>query len=160
MKRVIKLILKIALAALIVIQFVRPELNEDGYESVVAFEMETKPTPEVAAILKTNCYDCHSDQTEYPWYSKISPINYWLEDHIKHGKGDLNVSKWEEYSVKRKEHKLEEVIEMVEDNEMPLDSYTWIHGSLSDEDKNALIQWATLARLQYQKALQVSASQE
>jgi len=156
MKKIIKYVLIIALIALVVMQFIRPEKNNAGYDSVAAFEAETKPSVVVAGILKDNCYDCHSNQTKYPWYAEIAPFSYWLEDHIKHGKGDFNVSKWEDYSLKKKDHKLEEVIEMVEKGEMPLDSYTWIHGNLSEEDKTLLLQWVALARMQYKAQLEIT----
>ncbi len=156
MKKILKYFLLVALAALLVIQFIRPDKNSEGYESVAAFEAETNPSLAVKEILKTNCYDCHSGQTQYPWYAEIAPVSYWLADHIKHGKGELNASAWESYSVKKKDHKLEEVIEMVEKGEMPLDSYTWLHGDLSEEDAKTLIQWVTLARLKYANELKVS----
>ncbi len=156
MKRIIKWILRIALLALIVIQFIRPEKNNGGYESVKAFETETKPSVKVAGILKTYCYDCHSDQTQYPWYAEVAPISYWLDDHVRHGKGEFNVSKWESYSVKKKDHKLEEIIEEVKEGHMPLDSYTWIHGTLTEEEKKDLFLWVDLARLSYQEELKVS----
>jgi hypothetical protein len=156
MKKVIKFVLIVALIAFVVMQFIRPDKNNQGYETVMAFEKETKPSVEVAGILKENCYDCHSNQTQYPWYAEIAPFSYWLDDHIKHGKGDFNVSEWENYSVKKKDHKLEEVIEMLEKGEMPLDSYTWVHGDISEEDKLLLIQWATVARLQYKGQLNMS----
>ena len=66
------------------------------------------------------------------------------------------MSAWEKYSTKKKDHKLEELIEEVEEGEMPLESYTWIHGKLSKEDKEKLIQWANLVRIQYQDELKVS----
>lgn len=154
--KILKYFLIIALAAFIIIQFIRPNKNEGGYESVMAFENETKPSVQVATILKEQCYDCHSNQTQYPWYSEIAPASYWLADHIKDGKKHFNVSAWSEYSVKKKDHKLEELIEMVEEGEMPLDSYTWIHGKLEDDDKKLLLQWAGLVRLQYKDELQMS----
>ena len=156
MKRILKYILLLALAALVIMQFIRPEKNQGGYESIAAFEADTKPTKEILKILQNNCYDCHSDETQYPWYAEIAPVSYWLADHIKHGKGHFNVSKWETYSVKKKDHKLDELIEMVEKEEMPLDSYTWLHGDLSEEDAQLLVRWAQLVRLQYQDELKVS----
>ena len=158
MKKIVKLILIVALIALVIIQFIRPEKNQGGYESVMPFENETKPSVAVAEILKTNCYDCHSDQTQYPWYAEIAPFSFWLDEHIEHGKGHFNVSEWDAYSIKKKDHKLEELIEMVEEGEMPLDSYTWLHGDLSPEDTKMLLQWAGLARLQYKDKLEVSLS--
>ena len=156
MKKIVKIILILALVALVIIQFIRPEKNHAGYGSIVAFEAETKPSEQVAAILRNNCYDCHSNHTTYPWYAEVAPFSFWLEDHIKHGKGHFNASEWESYSTKKKDHKLEEVVEMVEKGEMPLDSYTWLHGDLSKEDAKLVIQWATLARLQYKNQLEVT----
>lgn len=154
MKKWIRYFFMLALAALIVIQFIRPDKNIAGYEAMAKFEKETRPSAEVAGILKEHCYDCHSNHTRYPWYAEVAPVSYWLADHIRHAKGKFNVSKWDTYSVKKKEHKLEELIEEVKEGHMPLDSYTWIHGDLAEDDKKLLLQWAGLARLQYQKELQ------
>ncbi len=158
MKKFIKYFLVAALLALVVIQFIRPDKNNQGYETVMAFENETKPSVQVASILKENCYDCHSNQTKYPWYAEVAPISFWLDGHIEHGKGHFNVSAWEGYSIKKKDHKLEEVIKMVEEGEMPLNSYTWVHGQLEENDKDLLLQWATVARLQYEEQLKVSSN--
>ena len=141
------------LLTLVVIQFIKPDKNNDGYQSVALFEKEIVPTKEIAMILKNNCYDCHSDQTNYPWYNNISPINYWLEEHIVDGKKHFNVSAWDAYSARKKDHKLEELIEYVEQGEMPLDSYTWLHGDLSTKDTQTLLQWAQLSRIKYQKQM-------
>ena len=108
--------------------------------------------------MKENCYDCHSNQTIYPWYAEIAPVNYWLADHVKDGKKHFNVSAWKDYSIKKKDHKLEELLEMVEEGEMPLDSYTWLHGKLSENATKLLLQWATVARLQYKAQLEISAN--
>ena len=157
MKKIIKIVLIIALVALVVIQFIRPEKNQAGYEAMAAFEAELKPSTEVVGILKENCYDCHSNHTNYPWYAEVAPISFWLDDHVRHGKGDFNVSEWESYSDKKKDHKLEELIEEVEEGHMPLDSYTWLHGDLSDDERKLLIQWATLARMEFRNKLEVTA---
>jgi len=158
MKKLFKIILILALGAFVVIQFIRPDKNEAGYEGVMYFENETKPSPSVAGILKENCYDCHSNHTRYPWYAEIAPVNYWLADHVKDGKKHFNVSAWKEYSAKKKDHKLEEFLEMIEEGEMPLDSYTWLHGNLSENDTKLLLQWATVTRLQYKVQMEVSSN--
>ncbi|MBT0609027.1 heme-binding domain-containing protein [Aequorivita echinoideorum] len=144
------------LISFIIIQFIRPERNNGGYNSIQSFEAETKPSAQVSAILRENCYDCHSNQTQYPWYAEIAPISFWLADHIAEGKEHFNVSEWKSYSLKKKEHKLEELVEEVENGEMPLQSYTIIHGNLSPENTTLLLQWAGVARLQYRNQLQVS----
>ncbi len=156
MKKIVKIILVIALIALVILQFFRPEKNSGGYESVGPFEFETKPSAKVAAILKESCYDCHSNQTQYPWYSEIAPVSLWLEDHIEEGKEHFNVADWESYSVKKKDHKLEELFEMVEEGEMPLQSYTWVHGNISEAERKLLLQWVGVARLQFKQQLEIS----
>jgi len=156
MRKIMRYLLILVFITFVVIQFIRPEKNNSGYQSVAAFENETNPSQEVMGILKNNCYDCHSDQTQYPWYFEIAPISYWMAGHIKHAKGEFNVSAWDSYSTKKKDHKLEELVEKVEKKEMPLDSYTWIHGDLSEEDRKTLLLWANLARLRYVEELKVS----
>jgi len=155
-KKYLRYFLILALVVLVVMQFIQPEKNQAGYAAVADFETQTNISTEVAGILKTNCYDCHSNHTNYPWYANIAPVSYWLDDHVRHGKGDFNVSKWNEYSTKKKDHKLEELIEEVEEGHMPLDSYTWIHGTLSKDDQKTLMEWASMVRLTYQAELQVA----
>jgi len=156
MKKIIKKIL-IALGILLfAIQFIRLEKNSGGYDEIAIFKSDTKPSKEVFSLLKKHCFDCHTNQTKYPWYAEIAPISFWLDRHIEHGKDEFNMSTWESYSLKKKDHKLEELIEEVEEGEMPLNSYTWTHGGLSENEKDLLLQWATLARLQYQDKLETS----
>ncbi len=149
MNKKIKIIAVSLLGVLLVMQFIRPDKNESGYESVAHFESETKPSDQIKAILKNNCYDCHSNQTIYPWYAEVAPVSYWLSHHIDEGKEHFNVSDWEKYEIKKKDHKLEELIEEVEEAEMPLDSYTWIHGNLSQEEQKLLITWVKNLRVKY-----------
>ncbi|WP_027138769.1 heme-binding domain-containing protein [Gaetbulibacter saemankumensis] len=139
------------LAAIVIAQFFRPEKNEGDLTSVDAFLAETNPPEDVKYILEETCYDCHSNVTRYPWYNNITPINYWLAGHVKDGKKHFNVSNWEGSSLKRKDHKFEELIEMVEERHMPLKSYTWTHSEakLSDAQVNAIIRWANNVRMKY-----------
>lgn len=148
----------IGLIAFAVIQFIPVEENNQGYQSVLAFETETNVSPELAEVLRANCYDCHSNQTQYPWYSSVAPINFWLDEHVRDGKKHFNVSQWSEYSVKRKDHKLEELIEEVEESEMPLPSYTWVHGDLTETERQTLIDWAQMARLSYRMEQKVKSA--
>lgn len=145
---------KILLALLIVFviaQFFGPEKNNGDITSIEPFLAETKPPQEVSLILKEACLDCHSNVTRYPWYSNITPVNYWLADHIKDGKKHFNVSNWEGNSIKRKDHKFEELIEEVEGKEMPLKSYTWTHtnAKLTEAQIQSVVDWAKNVRLMY-----------
>ncbi|WP_298312346.1 heme-binding domain-containing protein [uncultured Aquimarina sp.] len=149
MKSILKKVGLLFLLVVVIMQFIRPDKNESGYESVAYFENETKPTSQVKEILKNNCYDCHSDQTIYPWYAEIAPVSYWLDHHVEEGKEHFNMSDWEQYSDKKKDHKLDELIEEVEEGEMPLSSYTWIHGDLEKEEMELLINWTKELRKKY-----------
>ena len=118
-KKTIKYIGIFLLVALVIMQFIRPDKNNDGYEEIVYFKTDTKPSEEVYSILEKNCFDCHTNQTVYPWYAEISPASLWLEDHINHGKKELNFSVWKNYSVKKKDHKLDELVEEIEKGARP-----------------------------------------
>ena len=149
-----KIIKKIAIALLVVfvgMQFFRPEKNQAEGDYVAAFIAETQPSPEVKGILKTACFDCHSANTEYPWYNNVAPVSYWLAEHIKDGKKHLDFSDWANYTDKKKDHKLEEVVEEVKKGEMPLNEYTWTHADarLTQEQITALVTWAEETRKKY-----------
>ncbi|NMH86258.1 heme-binding domain-containing protein [Flavivirga algicola] len=147
--RIIKKILIVLLIALILIQFFRPEKNDAAYREVVDFETETKVSKEVAAILKAQCYDCHSNKSEYPWYAEVAPVSFWINHHIEEGNEHFNVSKWDTYNDKKKDHKLDELIEEIEEGKMPLHSYTWMHDAMTQKEKEVLIAWAKKARENY-----------
>lgn len=149
--KVIKKILLLLLVVFVIAQFFGPEKNEGDIASIDAFLAESNPPEDVKLILKETCYDCHSDVTRYPWYNNITPVNYWLAEHVEDGKKHFNVSKWEGSSIKRKDHKFEELIEMVEDKEMPLNSYTWTHSEakLTDAQIASVIDWAKKVRVKY-----------
>ena len=150
----IRRLLVFALVALVLIQFIPINKNEGGYESLEPFLKETKPAAEVAALLKRACYDCHSYQTAYPWYGHVAPASFYLDEHIQNAKQQLNFSEWEQYSAKRKDHKLDELIEEVEREGMPLESYTLVHteAKLDAAQTEALINWAKTARINYSGA--------
>lgn len=141
----------VALGLLLVIQFIPTEKNEGQLSSLDAFKNETKPSKEVENILSKACYDCHSNITNYPWYHSIAPINFWMNHHVEEGKEHFNLSEWNNYSLKRKEHKMEEFWEEVEEKHMPLDSYTWTHGDakLSDEEIAMVVSWAKTVQENY-----------
>ncbi|WP_077398476.1 heme-binding domain-containing protein [Cellulophaga omnivescoria] len=150
-----KLLKKILLALLVILiamQFYRPEKNNAETDLKTAFLTETNPSKEVQKILETSCYDCHSNTTAYPWYNNIAPVSYWLADHVKDGKKHLNFSEWEKYSIKKKDHKLDEVMETIESGEMPLNEYTWTHteANLNSAQKQAVIEWVKNTRALYQ----------
>lgn len=103
------------------------------------------PAPsEVRNVLRTACYDCHSNETVWPWYSRVIPAKWFVRHHVLEGRESLNFSTWETYSPERAEHKLEEVVEMVEEGAMPLASYLRMHAdaNLSPEQEEMIVSWA------------------
>lgn len=136
------------LVLLIVIQFIHPKHNVSSgpyaNDIIAGFAV---PEP-VQQILTKACNDCHSNNTHYPWYSNLQPVDWWLQHHVDEGKRELNFSEFMSYAPKRQHHKLEEVIEQVKEGEMPLNSYTWIHKEalLTTEEKTTLTTWAEQLR--------------
>ncbi|MDH5366140.1 MAG: heme-binding domain-containing protein [Cyclobacteriaceae bacterium] len=128
---------------LVIIQFFRIDKENPSYEMENDFIMITNPPELVKGILKNSCYDCHSFETKYPWYTNVAPVSWWIKHHINEGRDELNFSEWATFELKRKNHKLDEIVEMVEEGEMPMSSYTWMHSEarLTDEQKTALINW-------------------
>jgi hypothetical protein len=146
------MIKKIFIALLIVfiaLQFFHPEKNIDDSNTALSndvskiFPMEEN----VQNILKTSCYDCHSNNTKYPWYSKVQPVAWWLNDHIKEGKKEINFNEFATYSLRRQYKKFEEIVKQIKQDEMPLASYTLIHRDavLAIDQKLAVSSWANAA---------------
>lgn len=146
--KILKKTLTVALVAFVVMQFFRVDKNRAEGDFVAAFISETNPQDEVHIILKESCFDCHSNNTRYPWYAEVAPISYWLDDHIRHGKGSLNFSDWDTYSKNDKVHIMDELIEEVKGKHMPLPSYTWAHSEakLTDDQIRAVVEWAQRAQ--------------
>ena len=137
---------KILLALLVVfilIQFFRPEKNLSNDQKNHIGNLYPIPA-DVKGILSVACDDCHSNLTKYPWYNNIQPVAWWLASHVNDGKRHLNFSTLAARRVALQNHKLEEIIEMVEEGEMPLSSYTLIHheAKLTNEQRTKITDWA------------------
>lgn len=149
--KIVKRILTLLLIVLVLLQLWRPEKNVSAENVVADFEKETNPPAEVVTILQQNCYDCHSNNTVYPWYAEVAPISLWIDGHIEEGKEHFNVSDWASWDLKKKDHKMDELIEEVEEGHMPEDSYTWMHGTLKLEEKEMLEEWGREVRKELSK---------
>ncbi|WP_338770406.1 heme-binding domain-containing protein [Bernardetia sp. ABR2-2B] len=140
-----KLKYKIIFVLLIIgvgIQFIPTPINQDRKENTpTAFVKLYSPPLKVQNLLKNSCNDCHSNYTAYPWYNKLQPMSWFLERHIKEGKSELNFDEFDTYSDRKKRNKLTSIKGQIEENEMPLSSYTFIHreSKLSDKEKEILI---------------------
>ena len=135
---------------LVAIQFFRPEKNQAAGLSPNYITTKYTVPAEVHTVLKRSCFDCHSNNTVYPWYDNIQPVSWWLNHHIQEAKNELNFDEFTTYSPKKARHKLEEVGKSVTEGWMPLDSYLWIHhdAKLSPAEAKLVADWANGLRNQ------------
>lgn len=137
-------IMYVLLAAFIVIQFIHPAKNtSEGLQPNTIGNNYAIPA-DVKTILGKACNDCHSNNTRYPWYAKIQPVDWWLNKHVVDGKKELNFDEFTNRTPRYQYHKMEEVIEMVKEREMPLKSYTWTHkdARLTSNEREKMTGWA------------------
>jgi hypothetical protein len=132
-------------AVLLIMQLFQPAKNKAEALSENDISKTYALPVGVHDILTQKCYDCHSNNTTYPWYTSIQPIGWWMASHIKEGKEHLNFSEFKTYPAKRANHKLEEVSEEITKGHMPLESYLWIHteAKVTAEEVQAINAWIT-----------------
>ena len=144
MKKIIKKILFIGLIIFLLMQLYQPARNESFEQDITGNFTKVYNVPKnVEIILRTSCYDCHSNNTNYPWYSYIQPSRFFMESHIAAGKENLNFNEWGNYSARKQNNKLDRIAKQIKSNEMPLSSYTMIHknATLSATQKKEIINW-------------------
>jgi len=127
------------------IQFFSTDRNQKEGIYVSDF-MKVNTVPQMLQHkIEVSCYDCHSNNTKYPWYSRIQPAAWFLEAHIQEGKAELNFNEWGDYSDRRKNSKLRSMISQIEDGDMPLGSYTFVHrdAEFSESQKKEVIEYLT-----------------
>jgi len=145
MKKTAKYILIAFLALVILIQFIPvaiPENTDDLSNDLI----QTQNIPaEVADILSQSCYDCHSSNTVYPWYSHVAPVSWLVIRDVNNGREELNFSEWKSLSKRKQLKTLNNIAEEVESKEMPMPIYTIIHSdAILDEGAiNLVVNWAT-----------------
>ena len=144
MKISVKKIFVLGLIIFLLIQLYQPARNLDyGQVSPTLFNKIYAVPSDVESILRTSCYDCHSNNTQYPWYSYIQPARMILDNHIKEGKENFNFSTFGDYFQRKQGNKLERIIKQIKSDEMPLASYSRMHKNaiLPQENKRLLITW-------------------
>ena len=147
MKKEIRIAGIAVMVILVLIQFYHPAHN---LSNDMTHDISTVyPMPDsVQTILKTACYDCHSNRTEYPWYANIQPVASWLGHHVDEGKDELNFSEFSSYSPRRQFHKLDKIIHELDEHDMPLASYTIIHRNavITSSQQMIISNWANAIR--------------
>ena len=148
MKKILRRSFQILLLAFIIIQFFRPAKNKSDGIGANDITKKYNVPPDVQLILQTSCYDCHSNNTKYPWYAEVQPAAWWLNNHINDGKRALNFSEFASYRIGRQYKRLNDITNEIKDDGMPLNTYLWIHKNavLNDQQKESITHWANAVR--------------
>ena len=132
----------------VVIQFIRPDMAPVPVDPKHTIQAVVTVPPQIDAMLHQSCYDCHSNETRWPWYSQISPVSWWLKSHINDGRRALNFSEFAALPKKKQLKKLDDACDQVKQGDMPLKFYLPMHPAahLTDADRSALCTWFTSLR--------------
>lgn len=146
--KLLKWMMLIVVCLFVAVQFKRPARTNPPVNESQTIYARTQMTPQVHQILDRSCRDCHSNQTAWPWYTNISPVSWFVVDHVDHGRKDMNFSEWGTYDQRRQGRRLQQMCDFAKDGSMPLSSYTPLHpGSKpSAEDVAALCAWTESER--------------
>ncbi len=126
------------------VQFVRPARSNPPEVAGRGIEANARLTPEVESVLRRSCMDCHSNRTEWPWYSHVAPASWLVVDHVNHGRSHLNFSEWSRYDREEAGGMLKAICKEAQGGTMPMPSYTLLHrdARLSGEEVKMLCDWA------------------
>lgn len=144
MKKIIKLLVIVIIALIVLIQLYRPERFTTAEVTGDHITKKLNVPSNVETILKRSCYDCHSNQTTWPWYSAVAPISWFVISDVTRGRAKMNFSEWGKYSQNKQSIKLDKICDQITDGNMPLKQYLYIHKNavLSQQDKDILCNWA------------------
>jgi len=136
-------ILPVLLIIFVLMQFYRIDKTNPPVIKSNDFLVNQNPPEAIALMLKNACYDCHSNETKYPWYTNVMPFSYWIKGHITHGREKLNFSTWKQYLDDDKSHHLKECAEVVRETRMPMTTYLIPHpeARISKEERETLAKW-------------------
>ena len=137
-KRWLRWSLGILAAIFVALQFVPVERTNPPVVS------DLQAPAEIAEILRRSCYDCHSYETRWPWYTYVAPVSWWITEHVNHGRSEMNFSEWPVFDFEEIEYAARDIEEQVSEGKMPLPSYLRLHDEarLTEEERQALIRWA------------------
>lgn len=144
----IKKLLLLVLGVFLVLQFIPVDRSNPESNQAEDFLVATKAPEQISSLMKSACYDCHSNTTVWPWYSYMAPASWVVSSHVEEGREELNFSIWETFDLKRKDHKLEECVEAITEGWMPERGYVKMHEEavLTDEQRKVLAQFFTETR--------------
>jgi hypothetical protein len=146
--KMLKRILVALFIILVILQAFRPDKNNVSANTANSIVKNYAVPDSVKVILAKACNDCHSNKTQYPWYTNVQPVGWWIDDHIEDGKHHLNFDEFSNYRIAKQYKKLEECMDEVKEGGMPIGSYTLIHKEavLTEAEKQTLYHWCTNIR--------------
>jgi hypothetical protein len=146
--KIVKWVVIVLVGLFILIQLKRPARTNPAVDELQTIEAHTQMPSQVKDILDRSCRDCHTNQTEWPWYTNVAPISWWITDHVNEGRQSLNLSEWGKLDKDRQDKKLRQICDEVEDGAMPLSVYLPMHpkARLSEQDKKTLCDWTAAER--------------
>lgn len=124
-------------------QLIQIDKENPSVDKKIDYNQVTHASLEIQKILKKACYDCHSNEVKYPWYSSIAPISWFIKEHVNQGKEYVNFSEYGKYNRYQKENIKSSLYRVIENKTMPLNSYLWMHkeANLSEKDYILLLNW-------------------
>jgi hypothetical protein len=139
--RLLRWFVVVAVVVFVALQLVPVDRSNPPVQS------EVSAPEEVRTILRRACYDCHSHETRWPWYSYVAPVSWWVVGHVDHARGDLNLSQWPVLDFELQELAFHDIEEQVSSEQMPLPSYLILHSEarLTPEERETLLRWARSA---------------
>lgn len=148
MRKLLKWIGIVLVVLFVGIQFIRPARTNPAVDESQTIFAQNHVTPQVTAILSRSCADCHSNKTQWPWYTNVAPVSWFVIDHVNEGRKELNLSEWGRRDRDSQSRKLRQMCEEVKEGAMPLSSYTPLHpgSKLSQDDVKTLCDWVGAER--------------
>jgi hypothetical protein len=139
-RRVILVLVVLCAAA----QFVRPARTNPPVDPVQTLEAVAQVPATLGPVLRRSCYDCHSNETRWPWYTEVVPMSWGVANHVREGRAAMNFSEWGRYPARKRTALLEKLCDQVREGKMPLPNYLWIHrdARLSENEWKAVCDWS------------------
>ena len=138
------------LMVFIIMQLFQPDRNtsSENYTSDVANHYQVPDS--IESLLTKNCYDCHSNNTDYPWFINVQPVGWYMQAKVERGKTHLNFSEFALLTKEAAIKKLTEIEDVMNTNRMPLKAYKWYNPSadLNQQQRTAIINWASQLKQQ------------
>ena len=144
MRRTLKWAGVIATLIFVGLQFTSPARTNPPVDNAQTLQATTTVPSEVSALFTRSCNDCHSNQTNWRWYTYVAPVSWLTVGHVNDARGELNFSEWGRYSARMKETRLRAICEQSKTGKMPLASYTLVHREvkLSADDVKRICEWS------------------